>query len=117
MSEVFSAAVSVAERQIKEMIRLESRGNGDAENARKRLAKRYAIKDSLLWRLLYRKPHDLYTEQSARIEDAYVRELQRHTELLEQERKGIEAKSLAARNLVRAAAYLAGEKGELNSGE
>ena len=41
----------------------------------------------------YRKPKDIYTEASKAIEQAYARELQRHAEKLESERKNLEAKT------------------------
>ena len=92
------------------LIRRESRGPRDLENAMRRLEARYGIPYAVLWSLRYRKPKDILVSVYARIKDAHEAEINRQRSLLEHEQSITKAKTKIGAFLNRAANSLASEK-------
>ena len=68
-----------------ELVRRESRGPGDMENAMRRLEYRYGIPWRMFWSLRYRPPTDVMHGVWERLKAAYYAECQRQTRLLQHE--------------------------------
>jgi len=105
-------ATAHAQKMTKELIRLETRGTGDTENAMKRIANRYGLSWRLLWSLKYRPPHDLMCGAYAKLVQAYQTECRRQRERLDHEIeiariKGVFVEDIAAE----AKALVADEEG------
>ena len=87
-----------------ELVRRESRGCGDTENAMHRIEARYGIPWRMLWSLKYRPPADVLVGVYLTLRAAYVAECDRQERLLQHERKIAEAKVQAFSNLAGAGA-------------
>lgn len=85
-----------------ELIRRESRGPGDMENAMRRLEARYGIPWRTFWQLRYRAPKDVFVSVYLQLKSAYEAECGRQERLLKYERELTEAKVLALAALDRA---------------
>lgn len=78
-------AVEEAKRLTTELLKLESRGNGDLENAMKRLANRYGLPWRTFWTLRYRNPKHLFVGVFETLKEAHRAECGRHIERLRHE--------------------------------
>lgn len=95
------------------LVRRESRGPGDVENAMRRIEARYGVPYSVLWALRYRRPKDLTVSVYAHLHAVYMAEIDRQQRLLEHERSITEAKTWLGRALVRAAGPLGSSDDEV----
>lgn len=82
-----NADVSTAARLAKDMIQWESRGNGDWNNAMRRLEAMRGISYSLLWGLCYRQPKDIGLKQWNHLVAVYVAECERHERKFQQRKR------------------------------
>ena len=90
------SAVDAASSWTEAMVRRESRGHGDTDNALQRLSRRYGISYRTLWGLKYRKPKDIWATVYLKIQAAYECELERQKELLRHEIAIAQAKGWAS---------------------
>lgn len=67
------------------LVQRESRGNGDTENAMRRLESRYGIPWRVFWALRYRPPGDVLKGIYDRLGAAYLAECERQKRKLEHE--------------------------------
>lgn len=65
------AFVERAKEVARDLVQHESRGNGDTENAMRRLESRYGVPYGLLWSLRYRPPRDIMMGAWHRLMIAY----------------------------------------------
>lgn len=93
--------ISDARSWANELIRRESRGPGDTENAMHRLEARYGIPWRTFWALRYRPPSDVFVSVYLNLRAAYEAECARQERLLRHERQITEAKVLAFETLAR----------------
>jgi hypothetical protein len=84
-----------------ELIRRESRGPGDMENAMRRLGNRYGIPWRTFWTLKYRPPADVFVSVYLSLKRAYEAECLRQERLLAHERSIAEAKILNIETLAK----------------
>lgn len=68
-----------------ELVRRESKGPGDYENAMRRLEARYGIPWQTFWRLRHRPPKDIFISIYVRLQAAYMAECERQMRLLKHE--------------------------------
>lgn len=85
------------------LVRRESRGSGDTENAMRRLEVRYGIPWRTFWSLRYRPPNDILTGVFFRLKAAYEAECERQVRLLQHELEITKAKAGPDAASVRAA--------------
>jgi hypothetical protein len=78
-----------------ELVRRESRGPGDMENAMRRLEARYGISWRTFWTLRYRSPDDVFVGVYLKLKQAYEAECARQERLLRHEREITKAKAKA----------------------
>jgi hypothetical protein len=109
MSDVF---VSNAQEWANELVRRESRGPGDYENAMRRLESRYGIPWQTFWRLRHGRLKDVYVSIYVRLQAAYQAECERQMRLLAHEIEIAKAKGLAGTPAVAAAEALVDEAQE-----
>lgn len=105
MSDAF---VSNAQEWANELIRRESRGPGDYENAMRRLESRYGIPWQTFWRLRHGRLKDIYVSIYVRLQAAYQAECERQMRLLAHDIEIAKAKGLADTSAFRAASALMG---------
>ena len=74
MSDVF---VSNAREWANELIRRESRGPGDLDNAMRRLEARYGIPATTFWRLRHGRIKEIFASTYVKIQSAYLAECER----------------------------------------
>ena len=86
-----------------ELIRRESRGPGDMENAMRRLESRYGVPWRTLWSLRYRPPTDVLVGVYLQLHAAYAAECERQEGVLRHEREITKAKLQAFESLAGAA--------------
>lgn len=110
------SGVAEARLWANELVRRESRGAGDTENAMRRLEARYGIEWRTFWKLRYRPPSDVMVGVYLKLRAAYQAECERQQRLFEHERKITEAKAAAFSPLIGAAAALAGTQAEGKQG-
>lgn len=91
------------------MVKRESRGPGDLDNAMRRLSRRYRIPHGTFWSLKYRRPKDMLVSVFAKLSDAYEAELERQRQALEHDLAIAKAKGGLAAAVARASARMAGE--------
>lgn len=94
-----SAAVIEAQRLVNEMLRFESRGAGDTENAMKRLAIRHGIPWRVFWTLKYRAPKDMFVGVFEQIKAAHAAECQRQLRKVQHEIQIAEINGVGVRDL------------------
>jgi polyhydroxyalkanoate synthesis regulator phasin len=70
-------AADEARRIVNELIRIESRGAGDTENAMKRLGNRYGLPWRVFWNVRYRTPKDVFAGVLQRLREAHAEETRR----------------------------------------
>ena len=90
------------------LVRSESRGPGDTDNAMRRVARRYGVPHSTLWALRYRAPKDLLASVYLRLRAAYEAERERQLARLADDLAETRRKTGAHSHLYRAAAVVAG---------
>lgn len=90
------SATSDAVAWANELLRRESRGPGDSENAMRRLEARYGISWRTFWQLRYRPPSDVFVGVYQRLHAAYLAECERQERLLRHEIEIVKAKGLAS---------------------
>lgn len=78
-------SLSVARDWANVLVRRESRGSGDTENAMRRLEARYGIPWRVFWSLRYRPPRDLLLNTFLQLRAAYLHECERQQALLQHE--------------------------------
>ena len=103
------ANVSEAQAWANELVRRESRGPGDLENAMRRLDARYGIPWRIFWSLRYRPPSDVLHGIYMRLRAAYQAECDRQTRLLKHEIEITKLKAGADAPVVVQAAAVVGE--------
>lgn len=106
MSDVF---VSNAQEWANELVRRESRGPGDYENAMRRLESRYGIPWQTFWRLRHGRLKDVYVSTYVRLQAAYQAECERQMRLLAHEIEIAKARGLTGSSVVAKAEALIDE--------
>lgn len=112
VSQMVTAEVTQARAFAGALLRWESRGPGDTDNAMRRIARRHGIEYGQLWSLRYRAPKRIWADVLTKIALAYeaerqrqLRALQHDTELTEIVAAGADLNSVAkARAVLRQAA-------------
>jgi hypothetical protein len=112
VKEMPSAHVLEARRMANELVAWETKGNGDTENAMRRVEAKYGVPFGFQWSLRYRPPGDVLMGLFLRLQAAYQQKLNDQLKRLEHERSITEAKGWFAQNLVAAADALDCEKGK-----
>lgn len=79
------SAVEEAKRLVNELLKLESRGGGDLENAMRRLANRYGLPWRTFWNLRYRTPKHVFVGVFETLKAAHRAEVGRQIERLRHE--------------------------------
>jgi hypothetical protein len=100
------SGVTDARAWANELVRRESRGPGDMQNAMRRLANRYGMPWRTFWQLRYDPPRDVVVGVYLQLKAAYEAECQRQERLLVHERQITEAKALRIENLGRSLAVV-----------
>lgn len=80
-----TAEVLEAKDRASELLRWESRGPGDTDNALRRIAQRHGIEYGALWSLRYRAPKRIWADVANAIATAYENERQRQMRKLAHE--------------------------------
>jgi len=91
-----TAEVIQAKALANEMLRWESRGPGDTDNAMRRVATRYGLEYGALWSLRYRAPKRIWADVANAIAAAYENERQRQIRKLAHEAELTEAVAAGA---------------------
>lgn len=86
-----------------ELVKFESRGPGDLENAMHRVARRHGLPHSIFWKLRYRRPKDVFASIYLTLQTAYAAECERQHRRLAHEVELTRAIAGAADPLVVAA--------------
>ena len=97
------------------LVQRESRGPGDLEGAMRRLETRYGIPYGVLWSLRYRRPADIWGSALVAIYAAHDDMHGRQLAALRHEQAITDAKTRIGSYLARAAAAVAGSKGDLTT--
>jgi hypothetical protein len=98
-----AAYVTDARNWAQELVRRETRGPGDQENAMRRLEARYGIPWRTFWSLKYRPPTDVFVSVYNRLHAAYRAECERQMRLLKHEIEITKAKVGASSHTVASA--------------
>lgn len=93
-----SAAIH-AQRLVNEMLRWESRGAGDMENAMRRLGNRHGIPWRVFWTLKYRMPKDLFVGVYEEIKASHNAEAKRQLRKVQHELQTAEINGVYVRDL------------------
>lgn len=104
-----SAAVIEARRLVNELLKLESRGAGDLENAMRRLGNRYGISWRVFWNLRYRTPSDVFVSVFEKLKEAHRAECGRQIERLRHELRIAELNGVHVEDLQDQVSALAAE--------
>ncbi len=104
-----SAAVTEAKRLANELIRFESRGAGDTENAMRRLANRYGLSWRVFWSLRYRPQKDLSVGVFEKLREAHAAECKRQLERMAHELQIAHLKGVHVQDLEDQVSALRGE--------
>lgn len=80
-----TAEVAQARDWATKLVRSESRGPGDTDNAMRRLARRYGLDYGALWGLRYRPPRRIFADTYNALAAAYTAECERQMRALEHE--------------------------------
>lgn len=83
--QMVTAEVLEAKDRASELLRWESRGPGDTDNALRRIAQRHGIEYGALWSLRYRAPKRIWADVANAIAAAYENERQRQMRKLAHE--------------------------------
>lgn len=95
-----TAEVLQAKSLTSELLRWESRGPGDTDNAMRRLSRRHGIEYGTLWSLRYRAPKRIWADVANAIAAAYEAERQRQLRKLAHDAELTEAVAGPALNSV-----------------
>jgi hypothetical protein len=79
------ATVDMAASWADALVRSESRGPGDLDNAMRRVARKTGLPHALFWKLRYRRPKDVMASAFFTLRDAYRHECARQQERLAHE--------------------------------
>lgn len=79
------SATAEAKRLANELLRLESRGAGDLENAMRRLGNRYGLPWRVFWNLKYRNQKDVFVGVLRKLKEAHIAECRRQVERMAHE--------------------------------
>lgn len=93
------SAAMQAQRLVNEMLRWESRGAGDTENAMRRLGNRHGIPWRVFWTMKYRTPKDLFVSVFEEIKAAHKTEAQRQLRKVQHELQIAEVNGVYVRDL------------------
>lgn len=93
------------------LVQRESRGNGDTENAMRRLEQRFGISWRTFWSLRYRPPKDILIGTYMGLKHAYQAECERQIRLLQHEIEIAKAKGIDTHPISQAESFLSGEEG------
>ncbi|MGE8129041.1 hypothetical protein ACQKQD_18870 [Methylobacterium sp. NPDC080182] len=85
VSQMVTAEVTQAKALAGALLRWETRGPGDTENAMRRLARRHGIEYGQLWSLRYRAPKRIWADVLTKIALAYEAERDRQLRALKHE--------------------------------
>ena len=108
---VAEIVVSEACEWAKVIVRRESQGNGDHDNAIRRLCNRYeGLTPSMFNNLLYRPPKDMLVSKYLSLRSAYLSECERQERALRHEREITQAKSRLSSAFVAASDALGREE-------
>lgn len=110
-----AAFVQDAKMHASLLVRIESRGPGDTDNAMRRLEQKYGIPYWTLWALRYRLPKIIAPEAFCRIKAAYQAECRRQARHFAHEQMITEAKNAVSAALTWTASALVGETSEQDS--
>ncbi len=102
-----ASVVSEAKGWANFLVRSESHGPGDTDNAMRRVARRYGLPNSTLWALRYRAPKDLLASVYLKLRSAYQAEHERQLARLADDLARTRQEAGAHSILYRAAAVLA----------
>lgn len=94
-----STAAMEAQRLVNEMLRWESRGAGDTENAMRRLGNRHGIPWRVFWTMKYRTPKDLFVSVFEEIKAAHKTEAHRQLRKVQYELQIAEINGVYVRDL------------------
>jgi hypothetical protein len=94
-----------------ELVRRESRGPGDMENAMRRLEARYGISWRTFWTMKYRPPTDVFVGVYLTLKAAYEAECQRQERRFAHERRITEAKVLSVETMAQSGNVSIGKGG------
>ncbi|MDR7037374.1 hypothetical protein J2X36_002121 [Methylobacterium sp. BE186] len=95
-----TAEVLQAKSLCGDLLRWETRGPGDTDNAMRRIARRHGIEYGQLWSLRYRAPKRIWADVLTSISNAYEVERQRQLRKLAHDTKVTEEVAGARRNSV-----------------
>lgn len=82
VSQMITAEVTEAKAFASDMLRWETRGPGDTDNAMRRIARRHGIEYGQLWSLRYRAPKRIWADVLTAIKAAHEAERQRQLRAL-----------------------------------
>lgn len=103
VSQMITAEVMQAKALASDMLRWETRGPGDTDNAMRRIARRHGIEYGQLWSLRYRAPKRIWADVLTKIALAYEAERNRQLQALKHEIELTEIVAGSGSNSVRAA--------------
>lgn len=104
-----AATMDRARYMASELIRMESRGSGDLENAMRRLGSRHGMNWRLFWTLRYRAPRDMMVSAFEKLDAAYRAECTRQLKRLEHELQVARLAGAAVDDIAAEAARLVAE--------
>lgn len=90
-----NAYIDDAQKWANDLVQRESRGNGDTENAMRRLDARLGISWRTFWSLRYRPPKDILIGTYMGLKHAYEAECERQARLLRHELEITKAKGVS----------------------
>lgn len=99
--------VAECKRIVAELIRSESRGNGDNEGAMKRLANRHGLSWRVFWNLKYRNPKDVFVGVYRKLQAAHRAECGRQLSRIRHELEMARAAGVPVEDLADQVAALA----------
>ncbi|MGU3661084.1 hypothetical protein [Methylobacterium fujisawaense] len=107
-AQMATAEVVQSKARLSDLLRWESRGPGDLDNAMRRLSRRHGVEYGTLWSLRYRTPKRIWADVHTAIADAYAKEIERQRGKLDDAATAAEPILGADRPSVRAARALSG---------
>ncbi|WP_107645295.1 hypothetical protein [Methylobacterium sp. C1] len=107
-TQMATAEVVQSKERLSDLLRWESRGPGDLDNAMRRLSRRHGVEYGTLWSLRYRAPKRIWADVYTAIANAYAAEIERQRGKLEDAAIAAEPLLGADRASVRAARALSG---------
>ena len=105
-SKMSNAYLDEARLWANDLVQRESRGNGDTENAMRRLEQRFGISWRTFWSLRYRPPKDILIGTYLGLKNAYEAECERQMALLRHELELTKAKGVSGASVDAAEAWV-----------